>query len=71
MFGFSMRIGFVLRVPESLLLFEELLWEDVGNVALITGWCFNLLFGPFWERLFQLTHVFGKAPNHQLDNLVV
>ena len=37
------------------------LFELLGG-ALI----YFLLFGPFWERLFQLTNIFGKASNHQL-----
>ena len=31
-----------------------------------SGRCFGFLFFRFWERLPQLTNIFGKALNHQL-----
>ena len=41
-------------------------WFLIAKTILGGALIYFLLFGPFWERLFQLTNIFGKASNHQL-----
>ena len=54
-------------------------WLGVGKNGWfwrVWGWCFHLLYiliiiffcDLFWERLAQLTNIFGKALDHQLES---